>query len=241
MEKIQFNLTNTLIDLYLFDGIFKPTGTTKLLVDSVITNCNGFVNKKILDLGAGCGVVAISLSKEGLNNNNFYASDLNENTVECVLYNANHNNCKINVKKGSLFEPWYQEKFDLIIDDISGVSNEIAQISGWFDGVPCESGVGGDILTNKFLEDSVNYLNTGGVVFFPVISFSDVESILSTAKNNFDIVECVARNDFMLPDSLKSHLDILEKLKASGYIDFQNRFGTIIWYTEIYKAYNKTY
>ena len=74
-----------------------------------------------------------------------------------------------------------------------------------------------------------------------IISFSDVESILSTAKNNFDIVECVARNDFMLPDSLKSHLDILEKLKASGYIDFQNRFGTIIWYTEIYKAYNKTY
>ena len=76
MEKIQFNSTNTVIDLYLFDGIFKPTGTTKLLVDSVITNCNGLVNKKILDLGAGCGVVSISLYKEGFGNNNFYFLEL---------------------------------------------------------------------------------------------------------------------------------------------------------------------
>jgi hypothetical protein len=44
----------------------------------------------------------------------------------------------------------------------------------------------------------------------------------------------------MLPESLKSHIDILEKLKEAGYITFENRFGTIIWYTEIYKAYNKT-
>ena len=240
MEKIKFNLTNTAIDLYLFDGIFKPTGTTKLLVDSVVTNCNGLVNKKILDLGSGSGVVAISLNKEGLGNNNFYASDLNDNTVECVLHNASRNNCKINVKKGSLFEPWYQEKFDLIIDDISGVSSEIAEISGWFDGVPCASGVGGDILTNTFLEDSVNYLNTGGLVFFPVISFSNVKSILSTAEKTFDIVECVGRSEFMLPESMHSSIDILEKLKEAGYINFQNKFGTIIWYTEIYKAYNKT-
>jgi methylase of polypeptide subunit release factors len=57
MEKIKFNLTNTAIDLYLFDGIFKPTGTNKLLVDSVITSCNGLVNKKILDLGSGSGIL----------------------------------------------------------------------------------------------------------------------------------------------------------------------------------------
>ena len=240
MEKIKFNLTNTAIDLYLFDGIFKPTGTTKLLVDSVITNCNGLVNKKILDLGSGCGVVAISLNKEGFGNNNFYASDLNENTVECVQYNAHKNNCKVNVKKGSLFEPWHQEKFDLIIDDISGVSSEIAEISGWFDGVPCASGVGGDILTNNFLEDSVNYLNTGGLVFFPVISLSNVKSILSTAKKNFDIVECVGRSEWILPESLHANIDILEKLKEAGYVNFQNKFGIIIWFTEIYKAYNKT-
>ena len=240
MEKFKFNLTNTAIDLYLFDGVFKPTGTTKLLVDSVISNCNGVVNKKILDLGSGCGVVAISLNKEGLSDNIFYASDLNDNTVECVIYNANKNNCKVNVKKGSLFEPWYQEKFDLIIDDISGVSSEIAEISGWFDGVPCASGVGGDILTNNFLDDSVNYLNTGGLVFFPVISLSNVKSILSTAEKNFDIVECVGRSEFILPESMHTSIDILEKLKEAGHINFQKKFGTIIWYTEIYKAYNKT-
>ena len=240
MEKIKFNLTNSSIDLYLFDGIFKPTGTTRLLVDSVIKNCNNVVDKKILDLGSGCGVVSISLYKEGLDNNNFYASDLNKNTVECVLYNADKNNCRVRVKKGSLFEPWDQEKFDIIIDDISGISSELSEISGWFDGVPCESGIGGDSLTNNFLENSVNYLNTGGIVFFPVISLSNVESILSTAKKNFDIVECVGRSEWVLPESLHANIDTLEKLKEAGHINFQNKFGIIIWFTEIYKAYSKT-
>ena len=238
MEKIKFKLTNTSIDLYLFDGIFKPTGTTKLLIDSVINNCTNLVSQKILDLGSGCGVVAISLNKEGFENNNFYASDLNHNTVECVTYNAKKNNCKINIKKGSLFEPWHQEKFDIIIDDISGVSSELSEISGWFDGVPCASGIGGDILTNTFLEESVNYLSKGGQVFFPVISLSNAESILSTAKNNFDNLECVGRSEFMLPESMLTHIDILEKLKEEGNVNFQNKFGAIIWSTEIYKAYN---
>jgi ribosomal protein L11 methylase PrmA len=240
MEKIKFNLTNAAIDLYFIDGIFKPTGTTKLLVDSVLTNCNGLVNKKILDLGCGSGVVGISLFKEGLNNNDFFASDLNDNTVDCVLHNAKKNKCTINVREGSMFEPWHQEKFDIIIDDISGVSSEIAEMSGWFDGVPCESGVGGDILTNNFLEDSVNYLKAGGLVFFPVISLSNVKSILSTAKKSYDIVECVGRSEWILPESLLSNIDVLEKLKEAGHVNFQNKFGTIIWFTEIYKAYNKT-
>ena len=160
------------------------------------------------------------------------------NTVECVSYNAKKNNCEIIVKKGSLFEPWHEKKFDIIIDDISGVSSELAEMSGWFDGVPCASGIGGDVLTKTFLKESINYLNKNGQIFFPVISLSNTESILSTAKSSFDNVECVARSEFMLPESMLTHIDILEKLNEEGHISFQNKFGTIIWSTEIYRAYN---
>ena len=44
----------------------------------------------------------------------------------------------------------------------------------------------------------------------------------------------------ILENRYRQAYHILEKLKEAGHINFKNRFGTIIWYTEIYKAYNKT-
>ena len=60
--------------------------------------------------------------KEICSRNRWNIVEIYDETALGVLA-ANHNNCKVNVRKGSLFEPWHQEKFDLIIDDISRVSS----------------------------------------------------------------------------------------------------------------------
>ncbi len=241
MNKFKFSLSKDIeLDLILDEGIFTPTGTTNLLVDSVSKQLSGTSSKSILDLGSGCGVVAISLCKLHQKSKNiFFASDISDNVVDCILLNADNNNCNcyINVRNGSLFEPWSDYKFDIIVDDISGVSEEVAKVSDWFNGISCDSGIGGDILTNKVIKESKKYLKDGGEFFFPLISFSDVKNILKTANKYYNKVECVGRKEWLLPDAMKYDVPLLKKLKNRGYVDFEERFGTIIWYTEIYKAY----
>ena len=41
-----------------------------------------------------------------------------------------------------MFQPWTNDKFDLIIDDISAISSKVASLSQWFNNVSCESGEG---------------------------------------------------------------------------------------------------
>ena len=82
MKKIKFSLSQDVsLDLHLIEGIFEPTGTTKLLIDSVTSSCKSESGQKILDLGAGCGVVGISLCKQGFMGSTMFASDLNNNSL----------------------------------------------------------------------------------------------------------------------------------------------------------------
>ncbi len=226
------------ISLYLPDDVFEPTGTSSILINAV----RDYVKKpgKTLDLGSGSGVVGISLFKLGLVNSTLYSSDLCQNAVDCANKNAAFYNCPIIAKKGTLFEPWNDEQFDYIVDDISGVSVEIAKISPWFKNAPCNSGVDGTALIADVLKQASNNLNPGGLLFFPIISFSNVNKIIEIANENFSYVNRLSHKEWFLPEEMKEHIPILEKLQQEGNVDFKEKFGTLIWYTDVYVAYNDT-
>ena len=124
--KFKYGLTEELM-LNVPEGVFVPTGTSQSLVKAV----RGYVKEpgKTVDLGCGSGAVGIVLNKLGLIKGNLYASDLSEKAVESVERNAKQYDCPVVAKAGSLFDPWQDEKFDYIVDDISGVSEEVARIS----------------------------------------------------------------------------------------------------------------
>jgi len=69
--------------------VFAPTGTTNILVKSVIDSLDA--PKKILDLGCGSGVVSLLLWKFSLVKDCLYLSDLIQDTST----NASEN-CKLN-------------------------------------------------------------------------------------------------------------------------------------------------
>ena len=167
-----------------------------------------------------------------------YASDLSLASVRCCQINYARYSCEADVRKGSLFDPWAGEQFDIIVDDVSGIAEEIAVISAWFQGVPCDTGADGLALVSSILQIAPRFLNEGGRFFFPVLSLSDVDLLLSRASESFTTVKQLLRQEWPLPPELKEHLPLLRKLADEGRIQLQERFGMVTCFTEIYCAYN---
>ena len=46
-------------------------------------------------------------------------------------------------KSGDCFEPWEGQKFDLIINDVSGISSRVSKISPWFKNVSIDKSTDG--------------------------------------------------------------------------------------------------
>ena len=224
------------IVLTLEHGAFVPTGTTKVLIKAVQRVVSGPVT--MLDLGCGSGIVGLALHLSGLVKAPLFASDLSGPSVRCSRINFERYRCAANLRTGSLFEPWLGHKFDVIIDDISGISQEIAAVSSWFRGVPCESGRDGTALVVEIIRKAPQYLTNHGKFFFPIISLSNVDILLNTAKEKFNTVERVSRQEWPLPDELKIHMPLLERLHDEGSIRLHKRFGMVLWSTEIYCASN---
>jgi len=217
-------------------GVFSPTGTTGVLFDAVRSRLSN--PGKTLDLGCGCGVLGIALHRMGLVREPLYASDLSQDAVDCAKQNALIHDCPIALKCGSLFEPWENEKFDYIVNDVSGVAVEVAKISPWFKHIPCCSGVDGTELVTQILDKAPAYMNKGGLFFFPVISFSNADKILAAARKSFSVVEELAYQEWPLPKEMYAHLEMLKELQGQGHIQIVEKFGMALYSTKAYMAYN---
>jgi len=226
---------NTVLKFETSETAFYPTDTSTLLIES----CQNSVKTpvKMLDLGCGIGINGLVLAKLGLCQGPLYASDIGEETVSLVKENAQRLNVPVEVRCGSLFEPWAGEKFDVIIDDISGLSDEVAKISPWFPpGVNCKAGRDGTRWTVEILKQSPEYLREGGRIFFPVLSLSNQEKILRIAREYFFDVVQLAEKEWFLPKETAEKIDQIMPLIEDGTIKCQSKFGAWIWSTKIYMA-----
>ena len=121
--EIKFSLSSDKeIGLMSAPGVFTPNATTTLLIQAVKKTISEPAT--MLDLGCGTGVVGLALHLHGLINSPLYASDLSTLAVLCCRENFARYGCPAEVRGGSLFEPWLGQKFDVIIDDISGIAQD---------------------------------------------------------------------------------------------------------------------
>jgi release factor glutamine methyltransferase len=218
------------------DKVFLPTGTSEFLVNTVSSQIKQ--PGSMLDLGCGTGLVGLSLAKLGLANFPVYLSDLSEDAAKLTIQNSNKHNLEVDVRVGPLYEPWKDMSFDYIIDDVSGISEEIAKISPWFQNVPCASGLDGTDLVIDVLKHAPLYLKKNGKIFFPVLSLSNTKKILNAAYKNFRNVKLLARKTWSLPAEMLPHLETIRSLEMKNVIQVEEKFGMVLWYTEIYEAHN---
>ncbi len=218
--------------------VFHPTSTTNLLLGGV----RGFAKKdaaSALDLGCGCGIVAVALAKLILPSAAIYASDISAEAVRLARQNAENFQLAIDCRCGSVFEPWVGMRFDLIVDDVAGMSEPIARHSRWYPPhIHSDAGEDGARWIVRILSEAPEFLTPQGEFFFPVLTFSSESRILDTARDHFARVELVTEQWYPLGSDLLPHLDLIEGLMAKGQVEIRKKGSRWLWATKIYRAAN---
>jgi release factor glutamine methyltransferase len=150
-----------MINIDYSDEVYKPSDDTYLVLDNV--KCG----KNVLEMGAGSGLIAITLAKQG---HNLTAADISQEAINLITHNAAINNVNMEIVKSDLFES-INGKFDTIIFNppYLPVEGESPQWAGGKDGFA---------VTGKFLATAYKYLNTGGNIYLILSDLTDIESFI---------------------------------------------------------------
>lgn len=222
------------INLEKNNKVFTPTGTSKVLVEAIIQNVKD--KKKILDLGCGCGAIGLSLFKNNIVKEPIYASDISEEAIKDFITNAEKYKCESVVRKSHLLNEWKNEKFEMIVCDVSAISEEVAKFSEWFDVTSCKTGIDGSRLMIEIFDKIENYIQKPGHFYFPIISLSNVEFIKKYSASKFNKIKKIKRFNWPLPEKMIKHKKKLLELKEKKFIDFKEVLGVIICYTDVYEV-----
>jgi SAM-dependent methyltransferase len=230
---VDFEVGGVPVRLKTAAGTFLPNITTKLLGGSVDIE----EGDTVLDLGCGIGPLAILAAKRGARH--VVATDIMPEACRLTEFNARLNGVgdRVRVVESNLFEGIGDRKFDVIIDDVSGVAEKVARISPWFDGDIPTGGDDGTEQTIDMLTASRSHLREGGTLYFPVLSLSDAGKIRRWAMQTYGkSVKLVAEKWVPFCREFKEGLGYLEELKAEGIIDYVTRRSRQLWHLQIYRA-----
>ncbi len=132
------------------DFVMGPANSSVLVAKTMIQGSF----EQILDIGTGCGILALLASRSG---KRVFATDKNERALAFTRFNALLNDIdNIECLQGSLYEPVEERKFDLVISSPPYV------ISPSSDFLFCDSGWRGDEFCKVLLQEAGSHLKEGG-------------------------------------------------------------------------------
>ena len=155
--------------------VFPPhlTFSTKILLDFISTI--NLSNKKLLELGCGCGIISIYAYKRGAT---VTATDINLKALEFLNKTCIQNNASINFYYSDLFEKIEDINFDFIIINPPYYPKEPKSIKeqAWFCGQNFEYF---ESLFNQIKEKNIQ-----SKIFMILSQDCKIENILQIAKKN---------------------------------------------------------
>ena len=211
-------------------AVFEENLTSKILQENSLSILNKYFKNKIdiLEIGCGNGNITKFLISNQLKKNFYYLSDISKEAVEVAKKSIKYDN--VTYKVGSYFNPW-KRKFDLIISDVSSISDFVAKKSDWYKGVVCNSGTDGLKNITKILNSVDKYLNSNGIFILPIISLCNEKKLISLLKSNFKKVTFSKKILWPLSNFFQKNFEEYEKLRKEKKINFIKKFSMNIAYT----------
>jgi methylase of polypeptide subunit release factors len=212
-------------------GVFAPTSTSKTLADALEID----EGDTVIDVGCGSGVLAFVAAKLGAKK--VYGCDLSAPAVEMAVRNARRlelsDVCEF--RQGDLLEPVRDVRASVLIGDVSGIPDDLAAVSGWFQDVPAGGPTGAE-LPRKLLETIGDTLQPGGRLYLPTGSLQDENAILAAARRVFgDNIEPVLERTFPLPD-LVAKAAATARLMKEGLLKLHQRGSRLLWDLRVWRC-----
>jgi len=146
-------------------GIHIPKNATEILVERVLAFADE--KTKIIDIGCGCGNVAIVIAK--LANAEVWAVDIDERALKITKENAKKHGVKVKIVKSNVFDAVF-EKFDIIVSNPPYVSTkeELEKSVLMQNSASLFAGSEGLDVIKKIVEQAPLHLNKGGRIFLEI-------------------------------------------------------------------------
>jgi release factor glutamine methyltransferase len=159
----------------VFEKVYEPAEDSFLAADTLTQIVKE--NEKLLDIGTGCGILAVIAAKKA---KNVIATDLNPHAIKCAKLNAetNHEASKIEVRLGDLFQPIQKtEKFDVIVFNAPYLPSSRCEQRTWI-GRAWVGGPTGRHLIDRFILKAPNHLKTYGKILLVQSSLTNIDETL---------------------------------------------------------------
>lgn len=159
-------------------GVHSPVSDTWLLADAA--RREGLPGASFLDLCTGTGALAIFAAMEGAGR--VAAVDLSPRAVFTAALNARLNGVRIDVRRGDLFQPFGDERFDLIVSNPPYIPAESDELPRRGRRLALDGGRNGRIVIDRICRHAAEHLNPGGALFVVHSSICGIDATCQAMK-----------------------------------------------------------
>ncbi|HEX6262680.1 MAG TPA: 50S ribosomal protein L11 methyltransferase [Actinomycetota bacterium] len=212
--------------------VFPPSRTSMLVAETIEIE----PGETVIDVGCGSGVLSFVAARLGAAR--VYGTDVVPEAVEVATENARALGLedRTEFRAGSLLDPVEDVVADVVIGDVSGIPDSVAELTGWFPGGHAGGPTGAEVPV-ALIESVADHLRPGGRMYLPTGTIQDEPRVIEAARRIFGAanMESLAEREFPLP-SLVGGSKAVARLMADGLLALRRRGSRLLWRLAIWRC-----